>query len=1096
MRSQASLLVGAMCLAACATRPPSRLETPHSTRPLLGGAVEQLQREWQDEHGGIPLDAFVRAQEQMKRLRPADVTANVAGIGRNSWTWLGPGNIGGRIAALHLSPAGTMFAASVGGGLWKSANEGATWTPVDDFLAVLSTTTIATDPTNANVMYAGTGEGFGNGGAIRGAGVFKSTDGGTTWSQLASTNGSGWYAVNWLTISSDGAVILAATTSMTSDSTGGIWRSTDGGASWTKVAEGANIGYVELHPTDPSKAIASTRSGQALYSTDGGASWSASDSISSEKRVQVAYTRAHPSIVYATVDQDGGQLWRSSDGGVNYTKVNSGSKFLGDQGWVHNAIWIDPTNANTLVLGGLDLWRSTDGGVTLTKISQWQKSPESAHGDQKVIVSAPGFDGTSNKTVYVGNDGGIYRTQDIYAVEPLGGWQPLNNNLGVTQFYGIAGNETSGVLVGGTQDNGTIRYSGDAQKWTPMYGGDGGYVAADPTDPNTFYGEYVYLTIHRSEDGGNWKADEIHGEYYSWDGEKWQKLKRDNPIAEAKSGTANFIAPFLLDPNNQNRMLAGARSLWVSDNVKKSNSDGGPDWRAIKSPAGESSPNNITAIAVAPGASDIIMTGHGNGAVYRTASGLSATPGWTRVGESTLPSRSVLSLAIDPRDSNIAYATFGGFSANNVWRTTDAGATWTSISVGLPSAPARTLVIHPQASSWIYLGTEVGIFASENAGATWNVPHDGPANVAVRQLIWLNNDLVAATFGRGVYKATVTPPASATAIECYALRITTSGPGGVLPDVTPNCDEQRGYRAGTMVTLRAHGGLREWTGDASGDAHAIEVVTNRDRHVGAVFANDVCYALTIEIFPANSGRVTTDPAPDCGTRYSAGRLVVVEAEGMGGFVFGGWDGDASGGEPVESIAMDGDRTIHAIFAVPAGNDEPATAFDLTPHVSGGAVHSLLEDTSNASNSGNDPTMCEGGKSGKTVWFRFLPPRDGVLDLDTDSSNYDTSLSVWEAESDGDLQSRGCDDDSDNETKADDGGAVDYEDGVSEEQLSYMSVYVFKGLTYFIEVGDATEPEQLPEVETRGGDPGDVPEGGLLALHSRFRGGAKKRSVRH
>ena len=1070
MRAFASLLPVALVLAACATQPPVR-----GTRPLLNGAVEQLRREWQDERGAIPPDAFLRAHEQRTRVPVEDV----AGITRDSWTWLGPGNIGGRIAALQVSGGGNLLAASVGGGLWRSSNDGASWEPVDDFLAVLSTTTLATDPANPNVIYAGTGEGFGNAGAIRGAGVFKSIDGGKTWSQLASTTTDDWYSVNWLTVA--GSTLLAATSK---SGNGGIWRSTDDGASWSKIVEGADVGYVAFHPADPARAIASTRSGQALYSIDGGASWSASESISSSKRVQVAYARSKPGVVYASVDENGGELWRSNDGGVTYTKVNSGDRFLGDQGWVHNAIWVDPTNADTLVLGGLDLWRSRDGGQTLTKISEWQKSPESAHGDQKVIVNGPGFNGNSNATVYVGNDGGIYRTQNIYLVEPLGGWQPLNNNFGVTQFYGIAGNPITGALVGGTQDNGTLRYTGDAQNWTPMYGGDGGYVAADPLDPNYFYGEYVNLAIHRSEDGGNWKADDIYGQYYSWDGEKWMKLSRENPIAEAKSGTANFIAPFLLDPNNPNRLLAGARSLWITDNAKKSNKDGGPDWRAIKDPAGQTSANNITAIAVAPGKPEEIWVGHGNGEVYRTTSGLAATPAWTRRGAGTLPSRSVLSLAVDPRDSTIAYATFGGFSANNVWKTIDGGATWTSISSGLPSAPARSLVIHPQSSNWIYLGTELGIFASDTGGATWRVPQDGPANVAVRQLIFLGNDLIAATFGRGVYKAAVTT-ASAKSFDCYTLDLEIRGPGGVTPDVAPNCGEQRGYRAGTAVTLRARGGLRSWTGDASGNEHSIRIVMNQDHHIGAIFENDVCFALDVNIVPQLSGNVVLEPEPNCDDGYYAGTIVKLEALPSPGFAFGGWDGDAAGPEPVETIEMDQDRAATAIFALPATNDDPSTAFDLTQALARGDLYSLLADTSSASNSAADPYTCEGGKSGKTVWFKFTPPASGILELDTDGSNFDTTLVVWEVEGDGDLVTSGCDDDSDNETKADDNGGVEYEDGVSEEQLSYMAVYVIKGLRYFIEVGDATEPEELAEDEVRGEDPGDEPEGGLLVLHSQF-----------
>lgn len=390
-RLAASLL---LLFTACAHVTSSPRSSTHGRRPLANGAYEQLRREWQDENGVIPGDAFARAQEQIRRMRAlSDVTTLVAGISRNSWSWLGPGNIGGRIAAIYISPSGTMFAASTGGGLWKSTNSGATWQPVDDFIANLSITSIAADPTNASILYAATGEGFGNGGAIRGAGVFKSIDGGSVWSQLSSTATDDWYSVNWLTISPDGKTILAATTGQVN--AGGIWRSADAGATWTKTADGADVGVVEFHPTDPNRAIASTRGGQAVYSTDGGATWNVAGGIGANGRVQVAYARKNPAIVYASVDDNKGELWKSADGGQSYSQVNSGTRFLGDQGWIHNAIWIDPTNENTLVLGGLDLWRSTDGGRTLTKISKWQKAPDnSSHGDQKVIVNSTTFNGS------------------------------------------------------------------------------------------------------------------------------------------------------------------------------------------------------------------------------------------------------------------------------------------------------------------------------------------------------------------------------------------------------------------------------------------------------------------------------------------------------------------------------------------------------------------------------------------------------------------------------------------------------------------------------------------------------------------------------
>src|SRR5262249_19532724 len=144
-------------------------------------------------------------------------------------------------------------------------------------------------------------------------------------------------------------------------------------------------------------------------------------------------------------------------GGASYTLRNTGSNYLGGQGWYDNLVWVDPTNPNLLIVGGLDLWRSTDGGNTLTDIGGYSGS---IHPDQHVVVSIPTFNATTIRTIFAGNDGGLFRAADAYTVTPgNGGWTTLNHNLGVTQFYGAAGNATSGTIVGGTQDNGTLRYT-------------------------------------------------------------------------------------------------------------------------------------------------------------------------------------------------------------------------------------------------------------------------------------------------------------------------------------------------------------------------------------------------------------------------------------------------------------------------------------------------------------------------------------------------------------------------------------------------------------------------------------------------------------
>ncbi|MEI2611243.1 MAG: hypothetical protein V9G20_21640 [Candidatus Promineifilaceae bacterium] len=736
---------------------------PNPDHPDDAVAFRTLQL--QDENGLIPANAYTQAWQHVQQMRqqqnnlnsvplaPAPISGSGAleaipalpraettttsliqgaGLSWSQWEWLGPGNIGGRVRAILIHPTApqNMWASSVSGGIWHSSDSGATWQPVDDFMTNLAVSTLIMDPTNSNVMYAGTGEGFYNVDAIRGAGVFKSTDGGITWAQLAPTNTSDWYSVNRLAIAYDGSTLLAATSS-------GIWRSTNGGTSWTRTSTDTYVKDVDFHPTSNSLAIASGSYGRAYYSNNGGQSWTAATGLPTLDwlgRVELAYAPTSPGIVYASVSQNNGQLWQSTNGGQSYTLINTGNNYLGTQGWYDNIVWVDPTNPNIVIVGGIDLWRSTNGGTTLTKISEWWRAPSSAHADNHFIVAHPGFDGSTNRTVFFGNDGGVYKTDNVYTVStgaPPNGWQELNNNLGITQFYGAAGNATTGVIIGGTQDNGTLRYNGNTETWSTMYGGDGGFNAADPTDPNYFYGEYVFLQIHRSTNGGSSSSDITSG------------------LSDANS-CANFIAPFILDPNDANRILAGGCMLWRSNDVKATT----PTWNWIKSSVG----SNISAIAVAEGNPAIIWVGHNNGNVYRTTNGTSASPTWTPVDTTSpaLPNRYVHRITINPDNHNMVYVSFGGFNSDNLWLTTNGGSNWvdaTGVGVAsLPSVPVRSLVMHPAQAGWLYAGTEVGIFASEDYGSTWTIPQDGPANVSVDELFWQGYDLVAATHGRGLYR--------------------------------------------------------------------------------------------------------------------------------------------------------------------------------------------------------------------------------------------------------------------------------------------------------------------------------------------------------
>jgi photosystem II stability/assembly factor-like uncharacterized protein len=588
--------------------------------------------------------------------------------------------------------------------------------------------------------------------------------------------------VNRLAISSDGTAILAATSK-------GIAQSNDSGTTWTQRTNTPVLDVV-FDPINSSNAVAGEL-GTAQYTLDGGQNWfpvSFNPAISNgatpatDGRVELAYARSNPQIVYASVNNNSGDLYRSGDGGHIFFRVNSTNNFLGGSGWYGNAVWVDPQDANTVIVGGIDLWRSPDGGNTLTKISKWQSAPgSSAHADHHAIVAHPGFNNTSNRIVYFGNDGGVYRADDAITVEETSGWTNLNHNLGITQFYSGT-SSVSGVIFGGAQDNGTDKVVPqanmvppyDPQNWSDFTGGDGGDVAADPLDPNYLYAVNQNLTLRRSSDAGG-SSSYIYCDPANINPPMNYQCTSSTGISDAYNG-ALFVSPIVLDPNNANTMLAGGLSLWRSNDVKADI----PIWAAIKQPAPPAPPAPgaspspspsptppISAIAVSSNNPDFVVVGHNDGQVYLTFNGTNTPPAWSRVdvnnaGVALLPLRFVMRLVIDnTRSPNWIYATFGGFSNDNIYVTKDLGGSWidvsgvTGTSSDLPNVPVRGLAINPVRNDWLYVGTEVGIFASEDAGATWNLPTDGPANVSVDDLFWLNGNLVAATHGRGFYQTSI-----------------------------------------------------------------------------------------------------------------------------------------------------------------------------------------------------------------------------------------------------------------------------------------------------------------------------------------------------
>lgn len=708
-----------------------------------------------DADGRLPDDALVRAWERLKGEGRAPKTggASPADAGIWNWEWLGPGNIGGRLRAIVFDPADPdiMVAGTAGGGLWRTTNGGAWWEPVSDFLPALPVVSLATDPTNTQTIYAGTGERVGSNASIPGAGIFRSTDGGVTWQRLASTAAAQYQYVGRLAHhpSASGTVLAATRT--------GVHRTTDWGASWNAilhVPEGASD--VDYDPSDPQRIWVGTYLNVHL-STDGGAHWTVQTSGNPGKmpdslgRCEIAFAASRPHIVYVSPGRDvpvlndmQDTIWRSTNGGGDW---NPWMPTNADR-W-SNAIWVSPTDSNLVVWGGFgDLFRTTNGGATpAQRISDWRwyDKGKSAHGDQHVIIHHPGYNGTSNRTVFVGNDGGVQKTLNVSAVDDTTGWINLANNLGVSQFFGGAISPAGTMALGGTQDNGVLLYTntGGAQGWTlptSVYGwtmtGDGQYAAFDHSFPARMFITYPQLDIWRSNNGGETFEPATNG-------------------LLDKGTSADWLAPFVIDPTNSSVLVAGGGRIWRTTN-------GADEWKQIR---GFIAGNyRSTAVDIARTSSSAIWVGYGNGAVsHTTDAGLN----WT---DHAVPwgTVAVTDIAINPWDQDEVVVTVGGSSASTVWITTDAGLTWLNRNGAaphdLPAVQVNTVRYHPLQPDWLYVGTDLGVFASEDRGLSWSVTpaltsgNEGPNNVEVDELFWQGTTyLVAATHGRGMYRCAPLP---------------------------------------------------------------------------------------------------------------------------------------------------------------------------------------------------------------------------------------------------------------------------------------------------------------------------------------------------
>lgn len=742
---------------------------------------------------------YLPARAQMSRM-PQFSSALGRTLGENelatpivgAWENLGPGNIGGRTRRLVIDPGTptTMYAGAVDGGVWKTLDGGATWAPLDDFMANLAVVSLVMDPSSSSTLYAGTGEGFFNADGVRGAGLFKTTDAGATWAQIAATNTSDFFFVMDVVVSPNSNQRLYAATRT------GVFRTVDGGAVWTKVIDAVTPtnfnGCTDLviksdGPADTVFAACGNFAQATVFrntNAGGAGTWDAVLTEAGMGRTHLALAPSNENTIYAlsasiaggaynnglhkvfrSIGNGAAGTWTTRVANTDATFGNTlllsnapiavcANQFL-NQGWYDNILAVDPADENIVWAGGVDLFRSNDGGANWGIASLWFSVPSDpffVHADQHAIVFDPGYNGTSNKTMYATNDGGLFKTTDARAaVDPPVNpnicdtaattiavpWESLNNGYDVTQFYHGTVYPDGQTYFGGTQDNGTLRGDdtfGD-DGWASIFGGDGGYTAQDPGNPNILFQATTRLSIRKSiDDGVNFTA-------------------ATTGITESFNNF-QFILPYSMDPGNAQILWTGGFNIWRTTNQAVG-------WvQASNSTAGGSS---VTAIGVAPTNSNRVYIGMGDGWINFADTALSNTS--TTVWPSIRPRTGFCSsIAVDPANDLVAYATYSTFGGGaHVWKTVNGGPTWTALDGtglgALPDLPVHVIAIDPNDPMRLYLGTDLGTFVSTNGGTTWAVEKTGFANVVVEWLriadIGSQRYLYAFTHGRSAWRTPV-----------------------------------------------------------------------------------------------------------------------------------------------------------------------------------------------------------------------------------------------------------------------------------------------------------------------------------------------------
>lgn len=695
--------------------------------------------------GRIPDDQPLKAIRQAKALRAEAALSNRLGSVVPTWMEAGPTNIPGRITDIAVDPANpnVIYAAAAAGGVFKSTDFGFNWTPIFDDEGTPSIGAVAVDPTRSNIVYVGTGESNSATDTYEGTGVYKSTDGGSTWTNVGLPNSYhiGRIVVDPLRPETVFVAVLGKLFGATNPERG-LYRSTNGGASWERklfVSDSTACVDVAFHPStgtvfaamwerirDPRRRkVGGTTSG--LYrSTDFGNTWSLlagglpapsptlgriGVTVSPSSNTVYAYYCNHPGNFLG--------VYKSTNLGTSWVRTNDAALggITGGFGWYFGQIRVDPANPNRVFVLGVTMYASTDGGTS------WNPADFGTHVDHHALVINP-------SALYNGCDGGVNISTDGGA-----SWR-VCDNMPNTQFYANHIDPHNPLrLYGGTQDNGTLRaLSGGTGDWENFHGGDGFYCLVDHTDSNIVFAEYQNGYLEKSTDGGLSFNFGMNGIDYNGDRHNWN-------------------TPFVMDPSDHNVLYYGSQLIYKT-------TDNGENWNPASPDLtdGDDLGNlifgTVTTIDVARSNGQTVYAGTDDANVWVSKNGGGS---WTQINAG-LPNRWVTRVAADPNVDSVAYVTFSGYKESDhqphIFRTTNYGQNWSSIDGNLPDAPVNDVLVDPENASTLYIGTDVGVYVTTNLGTAWAPLGTGLPVTTVHDLAFHDSArvLVAGTHGRSMFK--------------------------------------------------------------------------------------------------------------------------------------------------------------------------------------------------------------------------------------------------------------------------------------------------------------------------------------------------------